>query len=269
LTLVQWYEAQEKAKRAAITSDYSAWIGNGKNSSNSPDIKIAQIDATLRKHLKEHAYLTSRMSLEPFINQVRQAELDRIARKEKHAKTRSEIIGQTMIYDYAHEIEARNAAKEKPTFHSLSYTDRNITALPYSTTAPVIYVPKGFTGLGKTGTDVPLVDPSSGNPIAVRIMEVEGITTPTISSVLSRLFRLYKRKGAPLSITKAHGNIFITQAPETESNQQAEPGTTPTYGDISQNNQLLPDWAESQLIDDTAEEAVSVSHAYPTGPLPI
>ena len=268
LSLAQWYTAQEKAKRAAITSDYSTWIGNGRNASNSPEIKIAQIDTTLRKYMTEHASQSSRAFLEPFINQVRQAELDRIARKEKHAKTRDEIKGQTMIYEYAHEIEERNAVDE---FHPLNYTGSNITALPYSTSAPVIYVPKGFTSLGKAGDDVPLVDPSSGKAISVRLIEIDGIKSPSISSVLSRLFRLYKRKGAPLTITKSHGQIFITPAPiEADSYQQTEQGPTPTYGEVSQNNQLLPDWAESQIVDNTAaEEAPPISHAYPTGDLPL
>ena len=238
LSLAQWYKAQEKASKAAITSDYSSWIGNGKNSSNSPEIKIAQIDTTLRKHLTKRDYKKSLAYLEPFINQVRQTELDRIARKEKHAKTRDEINAQTSISNYAREIEESKAAD---LFHPLTYTGSNLTALPYSTTAPVIYVPPGFTELGEIGQDVPVVDPSSGKPIAARIMEVDGIKSPTISSVLSRLFRLYKRKGAPLTITRSQGRIFITPAPiEADSYQQAEQGTTPTYGEVSQNNQLLP-----------------------------
>lgn len=247
--------ALAKSQRNKIETEYTAWLANSKNAKASYEMKLQQLNHIINKHvltIGHRAKIDS--SMEPYLNIARQADAERQIRRKNILNQQEQTRQKTEQY----QLYLQNQADY---FHPLSYADQNITALPYSTTAPVIYVPPGFTELGEIGQDVPVVDPSSGKPIAARIMEVDGIKSPTISSVLSRQFRLYKRKGAPLTITRSQGRILITPAPiEADSYQQAEQGI------ISPTNQLFPE-EDDGLVP--IEEAEPVASAYPEGDLPL
>ena len=259
LSLSQWYEANVKARQSLISSDYSAWVGDGKNLANDFEIKENKINETLNKYLGKNTGFAARVSLEPYINQIRQADLDRKARVEKHKAQQLETITITAARDVANKM----TAQREPTFQPLDYTSPGISSIPYSS-EPVIFIPKGYKELGEEG-DVLLADPKSGSPLSVRIMESDKVQQPTLSSRLYQCFRLHKRNGSPLSIVKQNGMLFLANTPESNQTQTQsehdipEDAPVPTYGEVSQNNQLLPEWAENAIVDDSAEHAMPIS----------
>lgn len=266
LTPKEYMKARAAYTRSLIEQKFTTWYSSGNNSKATYETMEAKLNQFVIESTSMRGGFISKKAMEPFLNIERQAKLARDVYRQKIDKQQGETAAVTAARHLASRIENKTAEVSP-----LSYEPSASAALPYTDTAAVIYVPKGYTALGKAG-QVKLVNPATGKINRVTLMETEGIDHPHLSSVLYQHCGIYKYDQPPvLDITRQHGKIFIIRnefATPPSPEQQEEQGTTPTYGDISQNNQLLPEWAESQIIDDTAEEAVPVSHAYPTGPLP-
>lgn len=245
--------ALAQSQRDKIATEYTSWLANGKNSKASYEMKLQQLNHIINKHVMTMGHKEKiDASMEPYLNMARQADAEQ---KIRYTNIRNRQL-QTRQQTEEYKKNMQNQVDTPVQYSTLNYTGDNITALPYSTSAPVIYVPKGFTALGKAGDDAAVIDPSSGKAISVRLMEVDGIEAPTISTVLSRQFRLYKHKGAPISITKSNGRIFITTDPvKTDAPQ----------GNIAPDNYLFPD---DGLVP-VDEYEYTEEHSMPMSDLPI
>ena len=247
-----WMKARAKYFRDSIQQQYSTWLANGSNQRASFEQKLQQLNhiinqtATSASRFK-HIGL---QAMEPFINAARQAELEAQIRtkniRSQQIKTRS------LTEEYQKQTTRNQAATTE--FHPLSYSAADSAALPYSASAPVIYVPKGYSKLGEPGKDAALIHPRTGSTMGVRIMESDQVTQPTLSIVLNRQLELYLNRNQPkLNISLHRGSLFITDASIGES------VPPPPQGEISPDNQLFPDDGLVPPYEYTDEEALPIS----------
>lgn len=270
-------KALAKTQRDKIYTEYSSWLGSGSNTKASFEVKQTQLDSITNKYItKPDLRKLAANAMQPFLNQAIQAEAERESRKKIIAENQKDTGIATAARSVARSIENRVDDSPSP----IVYNDANISSLPYSTSVDIIYVPKGYTKLGKAG-DAVIANPKTGKDTRITIMESEKVKdSPRLSRCLSKRFELWRLKGAKLDIVNKNGTLFLVPsvAPAEEPAPSEEP--VPTYG--SGDNDTLPDWADRQLVDDDSadliappvdpsilEEATPVSEAYPEGDLPI
>jgi hypothetical protein len=260
-------KAQAKARRDLIQAEYSSWVNRDSNSRANYDIKLAELNKAARNNT--YSPEAVQQAMQPYINLAYQQEIERRLNAE-NTKRQQQITAAATQGKLAarRDLAARPSA---PLHAPLSYATTETTALPYSTTAPIVYVPKGYTALGKSGSDVALVHPTTGKNIGIRIIETEKVDHPHISAVLYKQLGLHLDRTRPaLHISRNRGALFITrdqfEQPSAIHPAAADWAERAEQGIISPTNQLFPE-EDDDLVP--IEEAEPVASAYPTGDLPL
>lgn len=259
LDINKYIEARAKATRSLIASEYTSWLSSGTNSRADYETKLGQLNKIITKYTTNKGRAIALKAMQPYLNIAQQQELERISEAEqlKHKQTINAAVSQGRAYA-RRDLATRSSATE---LQPLTYTPEASAALPYSDQAAIVYVPKGYTKLGKAG-QVELVNPATGQLNQVTLMEVDGIDHPHLSAVLYKHCGIYNYDQPPtLNITHQHGKIFIVRkdfdpsAPEPQ-NEQSE---------ISPTNQLFPD---DGLVPESEYE-YSEEEAMPMSELPL
>ncbi|MBR5887995.1 MAG: hypothetical protein IKZ07_07295 [Akkermansia sp.] len=266
LSPMEYHNAMANARRDLISAEYSAWLSISGNTRADYETKLGHLNKIITKYTNAKTLPHAQKAMQPYLDIARQQELERIANVKavKHQQTIDNAITQGRAYA-RRDLAAHPAT---PEFAQLTYAPEKTATLPNTEQAAIVYVPKGYTKLGKPGS-AQLVNPATGKINKIDIMEVDDIDHPHLSSCLYQHCLIFDYETPPtLNISLHQGKLFITRKYQ-DSPSSEEQAPTPTYGEVSQNNQRLPAWAESQMVDDTTEEATPVSYAYPTGDLPI